>query len=96
MHARLGAVPRVDRETEGQRAGRLIEHGGAANQNRAGATGLNGIRQTLERRRIVRDTKLALGDTDKVLDGDIDAFIHAFLVWKKTGKLAGDDKDPDD
>ena len=41
-------------------------------------------------------TKLALGDTDKVLDGDIDAFIHAFLVWKKTGKLAGDDKDPDD
>ena len=41
-------------------------------------------------------TKLALGDTDKVLDGDIDAFIHAFLVWKKTGKLAGDDKDLDD
>ncbi len=41
-------------------------------------------------------TKLALGDTDKVLDGDLDAFIHAFLVWKKTGKLAGDDKDSDD
>ena len=41
-------------------------------------------------------TKLALGDTDKVLDGDIDAFIHSFLVWKKTGKLAGDDKDLDD
>ncbi|MBY0508425.1 MAG: peptide chain release factor 2 [Bryobacteraceae bacterium] len=41
-------------------------------------------------------TKLALSDTDKILDGDLDAFIHAYLVWKKTGKLAGDDKDTDD
>lgn len=41
-------------------------------------------------------TKLALSDTDKILDGDLDAFIHSFLVWKKTGKLAGDDKDGDD
>ncbi len=48
--------------------------------------------------RLVKDlrTKLAVGDTDRVLDGDLDNFIHAFLVWKKTGKLAGDDKDPED
>lgn len=48
--------------------------------------------------RLVKDlrTKLATGDTDRVLDGDLDDFIHAFLVWKKTGKLAGDDKDPED
>jgi peptide chain release factor 2 len=48
--------------------------------------------------RLVKDlrTKLAVGDTDRVLDGDLEAFIHAYLVWKKTGKLAGDDKDPED
>jgi len=48
--------------------------------------------------RLVKDlrTKLAVGDTDGVLDGDLDAFIHSYLVWKKTGKLAGDDKDPED
>ncbi len=48
--------------------------------------------------RLVKDlrTKLAVGDTDGVLDGDLDGFIHSYLVWKKTGKLAGDDKDPED
>jgi peptide chain release factor 2 len=48
--------------------------------------------------RLVKDlrTKLSTGDTDSVLDGDLDEFIHAFLVWRKTGKLAGDDKDPED
>ena len=30
---------------------------------------------------------------DRVLDGDLDALIHAFLVWRKTGKIAGDGKD---
>jgi peptide chain release factor 2 len=39
---------------------------------------------------------MAIGDTDRVLDGDIDGLMHAFLVWKKTGKLAGDDSTPDD
>jgi peptide chain release factor 2 len=29
---------------------------------------------------------------DRVLDGDLDPLIHAFLVWKKTGKTAGDNK----
>ncbi len=45
--------------------------------------------------RIVKDlrSRLSIGDTDRVLDGDIDALIHAFLVWRKTGKTVGDSKD---
>jgi len=45
--------------------------------------------------RLIKDhrTKLAVGDVDRVLDGDIDALIHAFLVWRKTGKVSGDTKD---
>ena len=45
--------------------------------------------------RLVKDlrSKLALGDVDRVLEGDLDPLIHAFLVWRKTGKIAGDDKD---
>jgi peptide chain release factor 2 len=39
-------------------------------------------------------TKLSIGDVDRVLDGDLDALIHAFLVWRRTGKTASDsDKD---
>lgn len=43
--------------------------------------------------RLVKDlrSKLGVGDVDKVLDGDLDAFMHAYLVWKKTGKIAGSD-----
>jgi peptide chain release factor 2 len=43
--------------------------------------------------RMIKDhrTKLAIGDVDRVLDGDIDSLIHAFLVWKKTGRTAGTD-----
>lgn len=40
-------------------------------------------------------TKLAIGDVDRVLDGDIDQLLHAFLVWKKTGKTAGGDTKED-
>jgi peptide chain release factor 2 len=42
--------------------------------------------------RLVKDlrSKLEIGDVDRVLDGDIDDLIHAFLVWRKTGKTAGD------
>jgi peptide chain release factor 2 len=42
--------------------------------------------------RMIKDhrTKLAIGDVDRVLDGDIDALIHAYLVWKKTGKTAAE------
>jgi peptide chain release factor 2 len=45
--------------------------------------------------RMVKDlrTRLAIGDVDRVLDGDIDDLIHAYLVWKKTGKTFGDGKD---
>jgi len=45
--------------------------------------------------RLVKDlrSKLAMGDVDRVLDGDLEPLIHAYLVWRKTGKIAGDDKD---
>jgi peptide chain release factor 2 len=44
--------------------------------------------------RIVKDlrTRLEIGDVDRVLDGDIDPLIHAFLVYRKTGRTAGDGK----
>ena len=46
--------------------------------------------------RMVKDhrTKLSIGDVDRVLDGDLDAVIHAFLVWRKTGKTASDKDEP--
>lgn len=45
--------------------------------------------------RLIKDhrTKLAVGDVDRVLDGDLDPLIHAFLVWRRTGKTAADGKD---
>ena len=45
--------------------------------------------------RMIKDhrTKLAIGDVDRVLDGDIDSLIHAYLVWRKTGRTASDGKD---
>jgi peptide chain release factor 2 len=45
--------------------------------------------------RLIKDhrTKLSVGDVDRVLDGDLDALIHAYLVFRKTGKTAGDAKD---
>ena len=45
--------------------------------------------------RLVKDlrSRMAMGDVDRVLDGDLDPLIHAFLVWRKTGKIAGDGKD---
>jgi len=33
---------------------------------------------------------------DRVLDGDLEDLIHAFLVWRKTGKTAADGKDGKD
>jgi peptide chain release factor 2 len=48
--------------------------------------------------RLIKDhrTKLAIGDVDRVLDGDLQPFIHAYLVWKRTGKtVGGADKDGD-
>ncbi|HEY3938315.1 MAG TPA: peptide chain release factor 2, partial [Bryobacteraceae bacterium] len=42
--------------------------------------------------RLIKDhrTNLAIGDVDKVLEGDFDPLIHAYLVFRKTGKKAGD------
>jgi peptide chain release factor 2 len=47
--------------------------------------------------RMIKDhrTKLSIGDVDRVLDGDLDPFIHAYLVWRKTGKTAGEGDDGD-
>jgi len=48
--------------------------------------------------RLIKDhrTKLAIGDVDRVLDGDLDRLMHAFLVYKHTGKTSGDGKDGKD
>jgi peptide chain release factor 2 len=45
--------------------------------------------------RLVKDlrSKLAIGDVDSVLDGNLEPLIHTYLVWRKTGKTAGDGKD---
>jgi peptide chain release factor 2 len=45
--------------------------------------------------RLIKDhrTKLAVGDVDKVLNGDVEPLIHSYLVFRKTGKTAGDAKD---
>jgi peptide chain release factor 2 len=40
-------------------------------------------------------SRLSIGDVDRILDGDIDPLIHAYLVWRKTGKVAGDDSKED-
>lgn len=43
--------------------------------------------------RLVKDhrTKLAIGDVDRVLEGDLKELQHAWLVFKKTGRTAGAD-----
>jgi peptide chain release factor 2 len=45
--------------------------------------------------RLIKDhrTKFSVGDVDRVLDGDLEGFIHAYLVWKRTGKTAADGKE---
>ena len=45
--------------------------------------------------RLIKDhrTKLSIGDVDRVLDGDLEPLIHAFLVFRKTGRTSGDGKD---
>ena len=48
--------------------------------------------------RMIKDhrTKLSIGDVDRVLDGDLDRFTHAFLVFKHTGKTSGKDDGKED
>jgi peptide chain release factor 2 len=45
--------------------------------------------------RLIKDhrTKFGMGDVDRVLDGDLEPYMHAYLVWRHTGKIAGDTKD---
>src|SRR6478735_6776934 len=45
--------------------------------------------------RMIKDhrTKLAVGDVDRVLNGDLEPLLHAYLVWRKTGKTAGEATD---
>ncbi|HYL79102.1 MAG TPA: peptide chain release factor 2 [Bryobacteraceae bacterium] len=45
--------------------------------------------------RLIKDhrTKLSIGDVDRVLDGDMDRLMHAFLVYKHTGKTYSDGKE---
>ena len=50
--------------------------------------------------RMIKDhrTKFSVGDVDRVLDGGLEGFQHAFLVFRKTGKTAisdGKDEMPD-
>ncbi len=42
--------------------------------------------------RLVKDlrSRLSIGDPSRVLDGDLDELIHAWLVWRRTGKTAND------
>lgn len=48
--------------------------------------------------RMIKDhrTKYSVGDVDRVLDGDLEGFIHAFLVFRRTGKTFGADSDMPD
>ncbi len=41
--------------------------------------------------RLVKDlrSQLEMGDVDRVLDGDLDRFMHSFLVYEKTGRAIG-------
>jgi peptide chain release factor 2 len=45
--------------------------------------------------RLIKDhrTKLSIGDVDRVLDGDLHELQHAWLVYRKTGRTVGTDKD---
>ncbi len=48
---------------------------------------------TLQPYRLIKDhrTKFEVGDVDRVLDGDLDPFIHATLISRKQGTLGKDD-----
>ncbi len=48
--------------------------------------------------RMVKDlrSRLSIGDVDRVLDGDLEPLIKAYLVWRKTGKTAGEAADTEE
>ena len=43
--------------------------------------------------RLVKDlrSQMEMGDVDRVLDGDLDRFMHAYLVYSKTGRTVNDE-----
>lgn len=43
--------------------------------------------------RLVKDlrSQMEMGDVDRVLDGDLDRFMHAYLVYAKTGRTRNDE-----
>jgi peptide chain release factor 2 len=45
--------------------------------------------------RLVKDhrTKLGIGDVDRILDGDLEPLMRAYLVFKKTGRTSGDGRE---
>ncbi len=45
--------------------------------------------------RLIKDhrTRLSIGDVDRVLDGGLDDLMRAWLVFRRTGKIAGDARD---
>ena len=47
--------------------------------------------------RMIKDhrTKLSVGDVDRVLDGDLEPFIKAYLVMRKTGQAVGKEELPE-
>jgi len=53
---------------------------------------------TLQPYRLIKDhrTKFEVGDVDRVLDGDIDPFIHATLIARKQGNLGRGDAATDE
>ena len=53
---------------------------------------------TLQPYRLIKDhrTKFEVGDVDRVLDGDLDPFIHATLISRKQGTLGQGASDPDE
>ena len=48
--------------------------------------------------RMVKDlrSRLSIGDVDRVLDGDLEPLMKAYLVWRRTGRTAGESADNDD
>jgi peptide chain release factor 2 len=53
---------------------------------------------TLQPYRLIKDhrTKFEVGDVDRVLDGDLDPFIHATLISRKQGTLGKADAESDE
>jgi len=87
-------------KTEIVRVGRSIEKRAKTAKTEASKLDINFGSQirsyVLAPYRMIKDhrTKLSIGDVDRVLEGDLEPLIHAYLVFRKTGKLAGEGELP--